>query len=96
MELELDALPEQATAGVGDLAPRAQGQREVGAVDEVVAIDPVLEGLRAAYDEEVLGMVHMNREVARAQLERGVERVRDFIRGDREPGAGDGGNHPTP
>ena len=35
---------EPVTAGVGKLTPRAEGEREVGAVDEVVAADPVLDG----------------------------------------------------
>ena len=41
-------------------------------------------------------MVDVDREVPGAQLESGVQRIRNLVRGDHGPGARDGGDHPAP
>jgi hypothetical protein len=63
-ELELNALIQPASAGMGEFAPGAQGESEVLAVEEVVARDAVLVVLGGEDDEEVLEVVQMDREIA--------------------------------
>jgi hypothetical protein len=95
-ELKLDAVLEPVTAGMSQLAPGAQGEREVVVSDEVVAGDAILVSLGGEYNEEILGVVDVDGEVAGQQLERSAEGRRHLVHRDLRPRSCDGSHHGAP